>query len=100
MIFVIRFSCLSRGPDDQGLSCSPGSPSNGKALSDGGLKAAETGEQKDRNRWRAAAPRAGSGLYSWRTEGASPRGGERPGVTGASAGQGERTSMVAKPADF
>jgi hypothetical protein len=24
MIFVIRFSCLSRGPDDQGLSCGPG----------------------------------------------------------------------------
>jgi hypothetical protein len=24
MIFVIKFSCLSRGPDDQGLSCGPG----------------------------------------------------------------------------
>jgi hypothetical protein len=24
MIFVIVFSCLSRGPDDQGLSCGPG----------------------------------------------------------------------------
>src|SRR5947209_16306388 len=23
MIFVIGFSCLSRGPDDQGLSCGP-----------------------------------------------------------------------------
>jgi hypothetical protein len=23
MIFVIVFSCLSRGPDDQGLSCGP-----------------------------------------------------------------------------
>jgi hypothetical protein len=31
MIFVILFSCLSRGPDDQGLSCGPGSPSIGKA---------------------------------------------------------------------
>src|ERR1700726_3158464 len=97
MIFVLVFSCLSRGPDDQGLSCGPGSPSNGKALSDGGLKAAETGEKKDRNRRRAAAQRAGSGLYSWRTEGALRRGRERPGETGASAGQGERASMVAKP---
>jgi hypothetical protein len=24
MIFAIVFSCLSRGPDDQGLSCGPG----------------------------------------------------------------------------
>src|SRR3984893_7875257 len=68
-----------------------------EGLSDGGLKAAETGEKKDRNRRRAAAQRAGSGLYSWTTEGALRRRRERPGATGASAGQGERASMVAKP---
>ncbi len=39
MIFVIKISCLSRGPDDQGLSCGPGeSSSSGKGLSGGGLK--------------------------------------------------------------
>jgi len=67
MIFVILFSCLSRGPDDQGLSCGPGSPSNGKALSDGGLKAAETGEKKGRGHRRAGAVRSGAGLRFWRT---------------------------------
>jgi len=39
MIFVIVFSCLSRGPDDQGLSCGPGcESSSGKGLSEAVFK--------------------------------------------------------------
>ena len=47
MILVIGFSCLSRGPDDQGLSCGPGCdhrqerPAGGGSRS--GLKSGETG---------------------------------------------------------
>jgi hypothetical protein len=40
MIFVILFSCLSRGPDDQGLS-QPRVTIDREGLSGGGLKAAQ-----------------------------------------------------------
>ena len=46
MIFVIEISCLSRGPDDQGLSCGPeNSSSSGKGLSDGGLVRLKSGDR-------------------------------------------------------
>src|SRR5271170_6613503 len=45
MIFVILFSCLSRGPDDQGLSCGPGSPSIGKACRMAASKRLKTEEK-------------------------------------------------------
>jgi hypothetical protein len=48
MIFVIVFSCLSRGPDDQGLSCGPGCDHRqGKACRRGPkrLKSGEKGKK-------------------------------------------------------
>jgi hypothetical protein len=48
MIFVIDCSCLSRGPDDQGLSLRPGvSSSSGKGLSKAALKRLKSGEGEE-----------------------------------------------------
>jgi hypothetical protein len=48
MIFVILFSCLSRDPDDQGLSCGPGSPSIGKACRTAASKRLKQEKKKDK----------------------------------------------------
>jgi hypothetical protein len=48
MIFVILFSCLSRDPDDQGLSCGPGSPSIGKACRTAASKRLKTERKEEK----------------------------------------------------
>jgi hypothetical protein len=47
MIFVILFSCLSRGPDDQGLS-RPRVTINREGLSDGGSERQDGREKEDK----------------------------------------------------
>ena len=58
-IFVILFSCLSRGPDDQGLS-QPRVTIDREGLSDGGSKRLKT-EKKGRTRFRRSAARRAAG---------------------------------------
>jgi hypothetical protein len=49
MIFVIGFSYLSRGPDDQGLSLRPRvKSSSGKGLSEAALKRLKSGEKGEK----------------------------------------------------
>jgi hypothetical protein len=57
MIFVIDFSCLSRGPDDQGLSCGHREPSSSrKGLSEAARSGSKSGEKGEK-----ASPLRGAG---------------------------------------
>jgi hypothetical protein len=48
MIFVIRFSCFSRGPDDQGLPCGPGVIIVRERPVEGGSQRLKSGEKGEK----------------------------------------------------
>src|SRR5271166_354655 len=92
MIFVILFSCLSRGPDDQGLSCGPGSPSIGKACRTGPHSGSRQREKKGQGIASALRlPAAGGeGGYVWCDERTLPL------VTRTVDVSGERARVLAR----
>src|SRR5215468_5483963 len=83
MIFVILFSCLSRGPDDQGLSCGPCVIIVRERPAGGGSQRFKSGEKEDEEHCR----RVMWGHRWWReqsigTDGRYERGRVAPGSRG------------------